>query len=284
MKLCRYEKDWRGLWGVVEGDTVHELVGDPYGECRAGGPVGPVGSVTLLAPATPETIWSLGANYPSRCAERGFALPTAPGFAVVAGSSICGTGVDVRIPEFEKRVEYGVELAIVMRRDCQDIEEAEVNDYVLGYTGLNNIWVKDAGRAGEYVRPLRVYDNCCPTGPLLNTEIEPDDVRLRLWVDGELRQDDTTSTVVFKTRWVVSWLSKRVRIKKGDVVMTGSPGGIEGKNLRFGETMELEVEGIGRLRNRVVRVDNAAVSYVVSLKKWLETRESGAVAAPASFH
>lgn len=282
MRLVRYEREWAGRWGVVEGDDVHELIGDPYGACQAGARVAPLGDLKLLAPATPETIWSLGANYPSRCAERGFELPTQPSFAVVAGSSICGTDVDVRIPEFEKRIEYGVELAVVMRRDCQDVEESEVDDCVLGYTGLNNIWVKDAG-GGAYVRPLRVYDNCCPTGPLLNTDLDPDDVRLRLWIDGELRQDDSTSTVVFKTRWVISWLSKRVHIKKGDVIMTGSPGGIEGKNLRFGQTMEMEVEGVGRIRNRMIRVDNAAVSYVVGLKKYLEMQRSGTMAVPASF-
>lgn len=284
MKLCRYERDWQAHWGYVDGEAVYALRGDPYGDHSQGERVGRLDELPVLAPATPETIWSLGANYPSRCAERGFALPTQPGIAVVAGSSICGTDVDVRIPEFERRVEYGVELAIVMRRDCENVEEADVDDYVLGYTGLNNIWVKDAGSAGEYVRPLRVYDNCCPTGLVLDTEVDPDNTRLRLWVDGELRQDDSTSTVVFKPRFVVSWLSKRVRIRRGDVIMTGSPGGIEGKNLRFGQTMEIEVEGVGRVRNRVLRVDNAAVSYVVSLKKWLEMREQGGDKVPASFN
>jgi 2-keto-4-pentenoate hydratase/2-oxohepta-3-ene-1,7-dioic acid hydratase in catechol pathway len=102
-----------------------------------------------------------------------------------------------------------------------------VDDSILGFTGLNNIWVKDAGTREAYVRPLRVYDNCCPTGPLVNTELDGDNVRLRLWVDGELRQDD--------------------------------------------------------IRNRVTRVDNAAVSYVVSVQKWLEMQQAGATAAPTSF-
>jgi 2-keto-4-pentenoate hydratase/2-oxohepta-3-ene-1,7-dioic acid hydratase in catechol pathway len=283
VRICRYERDWAAHWGVVEGESVHELVGDPYGDCRAGAPVGRLADLRLLAPCAPETIWSLGANYPSRCAERGFALPTRPAFAVVPGSSICGTEAEIRIPAFERRAEYGVELAVVMRRDCADVEEAEVDDYVLGYTGLNNIWVKDAGEAGAYARPLRVYDNHCPTGPVVDTTLDPDDLRLRLWVDGELRQDDRTATAVFKTRWVVSWLSRRVPIRQGDLIMTGSPGGIEGQTLRYGQTVEMEVEGVGRIRNRVVRVDNAAVTYVVSLERWLEMRASGAVAAPASF-
>jgi 2-keto-4-pentenoate hydratase/2-oxohepta-3-ene-1,7-dioic acid hydratase in catechol pathway len=283
VKLLRYEQDWRGRWGVLEGDVVRELVGDPFGECHAGAAVGQVEHLELLAPCTPETIWSLGANYPSRLAERGFPLPTEPAFAVVPGSCVCGTGAEIRIPELETRSEYGVELGIVVRRDCRDVEPHQVADYVLGYTGLNNIWIKDAeGQA--YARPMRVYDNHCPTGPLLDTEIDPGDLRVRLWVDGELRQDDRTSSFVFDVPYLVSWLSKRVTIRRGDLIMTGSPGGIEGHVLHYGETVEMEVEGIGRLRNRVTRVDNAAVSYVVGLAKWLETQRSGTVAVPTSFH
>src|SRR5262249_44303796 len=157
------------------------------------------------------------------------------------------------------RVEYGVELGIVMRRDCRDVEPADVDDYVLGYTGLNNVWVKDPAEKA-YARPMRVYDNHCPTGPVVDAAIDPRDLRLRLWVDGELRQDDRTSTVVFDLCYVVSWLSKRVTIRQGDLIMTGSPGGIEGHSLRPGQTVEMEVEGIGRLCNRVTRVDDAAVT------------------------
>ena len=283
MRLLRYEQDWRGRWGVLEGNHVFELVGDPFGEYYAGAPVGSLDQLTLLAPCTPETIWSLGANYPSRLAERGFPVPVEPAFAVVPGGCICGTEEEIRIPEFETRSEYGVELGIVMARDCRDVEPGEVADYVLGYTGLNNIWIKDAeGQA--YARPMRVYDNHCPTGPVLDTEIDPSDLRVRLWVDGELRQDDRTSTFVFDVPYLVSWLSKRVTIRRGDLIMTGSPGGIEGHVLHYGETVEMEVEGIGRLRNRVTRVDNGAVSYIVGLAKWLEMQRSGTVAVPTSFH
>jgi 2-keto-4-pentenoate hydratase/2-oxohepta-3-ene-1,7-dioic acid hydratase in catechol pathway len=274
VKLLRYERDWRAHWGVLEGNHVHKLGGDPYGECRTGAEVGSLESVELLAPCTPQTIWSLGANYPSRCAERGFPLPTSPSFQVVPGSCICGSGADIRVPEFERRVEYGVELGIVMRRDCRDVEPGDVDDYILGYTGLNNIWVKDSDEQRAYARPMRVYDNHCPTGPVVDTALDPGDLRLRLWVDGLLRQDDRTSAVVFSPHDAISWLSNRVLIKRGDLIMTGSPGGIEGQSLHFGEVVEMEVEGIGRLRNRVTRIDNAAVSHVISLAKWLDEQES----------
>ena len=283
MRFVRYERDWKGQWGILDGDAVYELRGDVFEEPRPGDRVGALDELTLLAPCTPETIWSNGANYPSRCDERGFAYPTVPAVAVVSGTSICGTGVDVRIPEFERRIEYGVELALVIGKDCRDVEESEADQYIFGYTGLNNIWVKDVGEKGAYTRPLRVYDNHCPTGLILDTDFDWRDQPVRLWVDGEPRQDDNTSTMFFTPQRLVSFVSKQVTLKRGDVLMTGSPGGIEGKWLRFGQSVEMEVGTLGRIRNRIVRADNAAVSYVISLKKWVEQQQSQKELVPTSF-
>jgi 2-keto-4-pentenoate hydratase/2-oxohepta-3-ene-1,7-dioic acid hydratase in catechol pathway len=281
MKILRYERDWKSHWGLLEGDTVYELLGDPYVGSRPGDRVGPVADLTLLAPCTPRTIWSNGANYPSRCDERGFGYPTEPAVAVVAGSTICGDGVDIGIPEFEERSEYGVELGIVLREDCHRVTAAAADDYILGYTALNNIWVKDPDRGQDYVRPLRVYDDHCPTGPVVNTDMGWRDKRIRLWVDGQLRQDDTTSTMFFSPQSLVSYISTIAPMQRGDLIMTGTPGGVEGHVLHYGETVEIEIEAIGRIRNRVVRVDNAAVTYVVGLERWVAMRQADA--APTTF-
>jgi 2-keto-4-pentenoate hydratase/2-oxohepta-3-ene-1,7-dioic acid hydratase in catechol pathway len=282
MKLLRYERDWKSHWGILDGETVYALVGDPYGEAQPGDRVGPIGALTLLAPCTPATIWSQGANYPSRCDERGFSYPTKPGGAVVPGSTVCGTGADIGIPEFETRSEYGAELGIVIKRDAHRVAEADADDYILGYTALNNIWVKDPGRSQDYVRPLRVYDNHCPTGPVVDTAMDWRDKRIRLWVDGQLRQDDNTSTMLFSPQRLVAAYSQEVTLKRGDLIMTGTPGGVEGHILHYGEVVEIEIQGIGRIGNRVVRIDNGAVSYVVSITKWLEMQRTGA-GAPTSY-
>jgi 2-keto-4-pentenoate hydratase/2-oxohepta-3-ene-1,7-dioic acid hydratase in catechol pathway len=281
VKLLRYEQAWRSHWGILEGEDVYALEGDPDGDPRPGRRVGRVGDLTLLAPCTPHTIWSNGANYPSRCDERGFVYPTEPAVAVAPGSCVCGTGAEIRIPEFETRSEYGAELGILLKRDCHEVAEAEADDYILGYTVLNNIWIKDSAEQRAYSRPLRVYDNHCPTGPVVDTTIDPSDLRVRLWVDGELRQDDRTSTCFFSPRFLTSWISQRVAMKRGDLIMCGTPGGVEGHVLRYGQTVEVEVEGIGRISNRVTRVDNAAVTYVVSLAHYLAAPQDS---APTSFH
>jgi 2-keto-4-pentenoate hydratase/2-oxohepta-3-ene-1,7-dioic acid hydratase in catechol pathway len=283
MRLLRYEREWKSYWGLLEGETAYELLGDPYEEARPGARIGPLAGLSLLAPCSPATIWSNGANYPSRCDERGFARPTRPAVAVVAGTTICGTGVDIAIPEFETRAEYGAELGIVLKRDCHHIEEAEADEYILGYTALNNIWIKDTGDSRGEARPLRVYDNHCPTGPILNTEIDWRGKRIRLWVDGQLRQDDDTSTMLFSPQLLVSYISNLAPMKRGDLIMTGTPGGVEGHTLRFGEVVELEIEEIGRIRNRVVRVDNAAVTYVVSIDEWAARQAARTAATPSAL-
>jgi 2-keto-4-pentenoate hydratase/2-oxohepta-3-ene-1,7-dioic acid hydratase in catechol pathway len=284
VKLLRFEQDWQSHWGVLVDGNVHRLVGDPFGEARPGQVVGSLDAVHLLAPCQPTTIWSLGANYPSRCKERGFPVPTQPHVMVCPGTAICGSGTEIRIPEFERRAEYGAELGVVMRKDACDLREDEVDDHVLGYTALNNVWIKDVDEQVAYARSLRVYDTHCPTGPVVDTSIDPSNLRIRLWVDGELRQDDRTSTVVFPMRWFVAWLSRQVALHQGDLVMTGTPGGVEGQVLHYGQTVTIDVEGIGRLVNRVTRVDTGAVTEVVSLARWRENQTADVQAEPASFH
>jgi 2-keto-4-pentenoate hydratase/2-oxohepta-3-ene-1,7-dioic acid hydratase in catechol pathway len=280
MRIVRYEQDWKGHYGLVEGacpepvegDTIYELEGDVFGDARPGREAGKWGEVKLLAPCTPETIWSNGSNYPSRCHERDFPLPTEPHVLWSPGTMICGPESEVRIPEFELRPEYGAELGIVLRRDCHNVEESEADEYILGYTGLNNIWSKDPEHV-PYKHPIRVYDTYCPVGPVIDTEIDPSDLYLRYYVDGELRQDDRTSSMLFSPQLLVSWTSKLVPMKQGDLIMTGTPGGVEHHIVNFGETIEVDIEGIGKLRNYVTRVDTGAATFVISVKKWLEQQQ-----------
>jgi 2-keto-4-pentenoate hydratase/2-oxohepta-3-ene-1,7-dioic acid hydratase in catechol pathway len=181
---------------------------------------------------------------------------------------ICGPESEIRIPEFEPRPEYGAELGIVVRKDCHDVQVAEADDYILGYTGLNNVWSKDPEHK-PHKDPIRVYDTYCPVGPVIDTEIDWSDLHVRYYVDGELRQDDRTSSMLFSPQVLVSWISKLVPMKQGDLIMSGTPGGVEGHIMHYGETVEVDIEGIGRLRNYVTRVDTAAHTYIIPIKKWL---------------
>ena len=164
-------------------------------------------------------------------------------------------------------------MGIVLSKDCHNVEQDEADDYILGYTALNNVWSKDP-EGIPYRQPLRVYDTYCPVGPVIDTELDPSDLHVRFYVDGELRQDDRTSSMMFGPQMLVSWISKLVPMKRGDLIMTGTPGGVEGHVLHYGETVQVDVEGIGVLRNDVTRVDTGAVSYIISVQKWLQQRQA----------
>lgn len=273
MRIVRYERDWKSGYGIVEDQVIYELVGDVFGECKPGRRVGQWGAVKLLAPCRPETIWSNGANYPSRLAERNFPTPKEPHVLWSPGTMITGPDSEIRIPEFEPRAEYGAELGIVLRKDCHQVKESEARDYILGYTALNNVWIKDADHVA-YERPMRVYDTHCPVGPVVDTTLDPRDLFIRLRLNGELRQNDRTSSVLFGCEFLVSYISRLVPMKQGDLIMTGCPGGVEGQVLHFGDVVEVEIEGIGVLRNVVTRVDAGAVTYIVSVQKWLAQRSA----------
>jgi len=275
MRIVRYEKDWKSYYGLVEGDTIYELEGDVFGEAKFGRAIGKWGEVKLLAPCKPETIWSGGSNYPSRCYERNSELPSEPHVLWSPGTMICGPEAEIRIPEFEVRTEYGAELGIVLRKDCYNVEESEADEYILGYTALNNLWSKDPEDV-PYKTPIRVYDTYCPVGPLVDTELDWRDLRIRHYVNGELRQDDRTSSMLFSPQMLVSWISKQVPMKRGDLIMTGTPGGVENYVLHYGDTLEVDIEGIGTLRDYVTRVDTAAVTYIISVEKWLAQRRQEA--------
>jgi 2-keto-4-pentenoate hydratase/2-oxohepta-3-ene-1,7-dioic acid hydratase in catechol pathway len=111
---------------------------------------------------------------------------------------------------------------------------------------------------------------------VIDTEIDWSDLHVRFYVDGELRQDDRTSSMLFSPQLIVSWTSKLVPMKQGDLLMTGTPGGVEHHILHYGETIEVDLEGIGVLRNTVTRVDTGAVSYIVSVQRWLQERQAQA--------
>ncbi len=264
MRIVRYERDWKGHYGVVEGDAIYELVGDVFGQARPGARVGRWGEVKLLAPCLPRTIWSNGENYPSRCRERGDTPSAVPRVLWCPGTMICGPEAEIRLPEFETRCEYGAELGIVVRKECRNVEEADADEYILGYTALNNVWAKDP----DDRRPQRVYDTCCPVGPVVDTELDWRDLYIRYYANGVLLQDDRTSSMQISPQKLVSFISKLVPMAQGDLIMTGTPGGVQGHVMHYGETVEVDIEGLGKLRNYVTRVDTATPTTILKVEEW----------------
>lgn len=269
MRLVRYESDRAPSYGVIENDFVYELRGDVFSpNARPGNLVGGIEAVALHAPCAPQTITSIGANYASRCRENNLPLPTEPGSGdrfYVPAQAVIGPGGSIYLPTEETRVEYGGELGIVIRRTCRDITPAQAPDFILGYTVLNNIWAKDeTGSMRPPRQRIRAYESFCPTGPCVATDCDPLSLAWQTRLNGKVRQEANTSEMLFTPFEIVANISTWHTLQPGDLIQCGTAAGVG--LLHDGDIVEVEFEGIGILRNRVVTRSGLAPLALV----WIE--------------
>lgn len=212
----------------------------------------------LLAPLVrPRTIYALGRNYPAHARESGADVPTEPIIFGKATTAVVGPEDDVVYRKWLTRVDPEAELAVVIGRQGRGISEEEAYKYIAGYTCLNDVTArdlqkKDLGNAHPWLRSKGI-DTFCPMGPwiVLSDEIgQPLELDVEMRVNGELRQSDNTRSLTFSVPFLVSWISRFHTLYPGDVISTGTPEGM--KPVVPGDVMEVYVEKIGVLRNRVV--------------------------------
>jgi len=212
----------------------------------------------LLAPIVrPRTIYALGRNYPAHARESGADVPTEPIIFGKATTAVVGPEDDVVYRKWLTRVDPEAELAVVIGRQGRGISEEEAYKYIAGYTCLNDVTArdlqkKDLGNAHPWLRSKGI-DTFCPMGPwiVLSDEIgQPLELDVEMRVNGELRQSDNTRSLTFSVPFLVSWISRFHTLYPGDVISTGTPEGM--KPVVPGDVMEVYVEKIGVLRNRVV--------------------------------
>lgn len=258
MKLVRYQSEAGAQFGILEGDFVYAVRGDVYaGGFERGEPVGGTEALALLAPCTPQTITSIGANYASRCRENNLPIPTEPGlgdrFYIPAGA-LTGPGALIYYPTQETRVEYGGELGIVMRRTCRDVTAEQAADYILGYTVLHNVWAKDPkGSTRPGPQRIRAYESFCPTGPCVVTGVDTANLAWETRVNGRVRQKANTSEMLFSAAEIVANISTWHTLQPGDLIQCGTASGVG--LLKPGDVVEIEFKGIGVLQNLVVARD-----------------------------
>jgi 2-keto-4-pentenoate hydratase/2-oxohepta-3-ene-1,7-dioic acid hydratase in catechol pathway len=252
MRIVRFMRALEARYGVLEGEVVHALEGD-LAAPRRGAALCRLDEVTLLAPCEAQQVISVGANYADRCRENDLPIPTAPAlddsFQMASEGVVVGTEAPLRLPPWETHVEYGGELGVVIGRDCHRVGAAAIGEHILGFTCLNNLWAKQRPRMPGALN-IRIYDSFCPLGPWVETELDPADLRLSVRVDGGVRQDSRTSAMLFDVGTVVAFIADHLPLRAGDVIMTGTPSGV--CPLRPGELVEVEIEGIGVLRNRAI--------------------------------
>lgn len=254
MRLCRftYQNFHEPRYGIIEGTRVRSLLdADLYGSRpRAHTESIPLAEVRLLAPVTPSKIVCVGRNYLDHALELGNPMPTEPLLFLKAPSAIIGPDEAILLPQQSAQVEHEGELGVVIGRLARRLTEGDNPlHYILGYTCLNDVTARDLQRADLQFTRAKSFDTFCPVGPFIATGINPLDVFVQTRVNGELRQNARTSVMAFPVPMLLRYISNIMTLYPGDLVATGTPAGVS--RLEAGDIVEVEVEGIGTLRNEV---------------------------------
>lgn len=259
MRIVRF-KDRKGAvsYGTLEGDRIVLAEGDPLQELKPGrGSVG-LGDVTLMSPIQPPNLLCIGQNYKEHIEECGDKLPKAPILFMKATTALVGPDEPVVIPKIAPgEVDYEAELALVIGKTARNVPEERALEYVLGYTCAHDVSARDSQRNdGQWVRG-KSFETFCPLGPWIETELNPANVRVQGRLNGKTMQDSTTSLLIFSIPFLISYLSKGMTLLPGTVLLTGTPPGVGVARkppvfLKPGDVFEVEVEGIGVLRNPVI--------------------------------
>lgn len=204
----------------------------------------------FLAPVRPCKIVAVGWNYRDHVTEHGAELPVEPLIFLKPPSSIVGPGASIRIPSQSQHVEHEVELAVLIGRGGHRIAQKDAMKHVLGYCCANDVTARDLQRSdGQWTR-AKGFDTFCPLGPWIETELDPWNLAVTARVNGELHQQGETGRMIFPVDKLISYISGIMTLEPGDVILTGTPAGVS--PIHAGDLVEVEVEGIGILSNKVV--------------------------------
>jgi 2-keto-4-pentenoate hydratase/2-oxohepta-3-ene-1,7-dioic acid hydratase in catechol pathway len=250
LQIVRFTDGESPAWGVLENQEVHSAIGEPFVDLVAGEVVGSLDEVRLLAPVVPTKVMCVGRNYREHAAELGNPVPDEPLLFLKPPSAIVGPGHNVIYPELSDRVDHEAELIIVVGRTAERVSAADAMSVVGGYTCGNDVTARDIQKSdGQWTRG-KGFHTFCPLGPWVETDFDPSDVRVTCRVNGDIRQDGHTRDMIFDIPYLIEYISRFTRLEVGDVIMTGTPEGVG--PVKVGDTMSVEVEGLGSLSNPVV--------------------------------
>ncbi|MBU0477541.1 fumarylacetoacetate hydrolase family protein [bacterium] len=236
-------------YGLVENDVIIETDGDIFSSFKVTEKKYSIKNVKILAPCLPSKVVAVGLNYIDHAKELGMKVPDEPVLFMKPSTSVIGPDDNIIYPKMSRRVDYEAELAVVIKDKTKNIQPEEANAHIFGYTCLNDVTARDLQKKdGQWTR-AKSFDTFCPIGPYIVTDINPDNLKIALFLNGQLKQSSTTSNLIFNVQKLVSFISKVMTLFPGDIIATGTPSGIG--PLKRGDKVEVVIEKVGRLRNFV---------------------------------
>ena len=205
----------------------------------------------ILEPIRPSKIVCVGRNYREHAAELGNKMPDEPLLFLKAPSALISSGEDIVLPSASQQVEHEGELGVVIGRVAHNIgSDEDPLSYILGYTCVNDVTARDLQRKDVQFTRGKSFDTFCPVGPWIESDIDPANVTVETRLNGEVKQKGNTSDMAFSVAFLIRYISEIMTLYPGDLIATGTPAGVS--RMKSGDTVEVEIGGIGTLVNRVV--------------------------------
>lgn len=250
-RFVRCVVDGEPAYGVLEDDEVAVIEPHPFSPYRATGRRLPLQGLRLLAPVIPSKIVAVGRNYADHAAELGNEVPTEPLLFLKPSTAVLGPGDPIRLPtDLSDEVSFEGEIAVVLGALVSRVTPEVAARSILGVTCANDLTLRDVQRGERQWARSKGFDGSCPLGPAIATGLDLAALRVRTFVDGELRQDGSSADMIFDIPRIVSEISQVMTLLPGDVVLTGTPAGVS--TLRPGQRVRVEVDGVGSLENPTV--------------------------------
>lgn len=250
MKYLRFFQNGNIKYGLLEKDKIiREIVGDIFSNYKIIENTYSLSEITFLPPCVPTKIIAVGLNYFDHVNEVQMKIPDEPLIFMKPPSTLIAHNDNIIYPKMSKQLDYEAELAVIIKNKIKNIELEDVFENILGYTCFNDITARDLQKKdGQWTR-AKSFDTFAPIGPFISTELNPDNLQIKLYKNGQLMQNSSTGNMIFKVDKIVSFISKIMTLFPGDIIATGTPSGIG--QLEAEDKVEVEIEGIGILRNTV---------------------------------
>jgi 2-keto-4-pentenoate hydratase/2-oxohepta-3-ene-1,7-dioic acid hydratase in catechol pathway len=250
LRFARFRHGRRQGYGLVEGGLLRPIVGSPFARWQPGEETLPLSQVRLLAPVRPSKILAVALNYGSHLGQFDrSSAPANPELFLKPPSALIGPEEAIVLPPKAERVDYEGELVTVIGRRARDLEPGEALAYVLGYTCGNDVSARDWQQNDLQWWRAKGCDTFAPVGPWIATNLDPTNLELQTRVNGEVVQRSNTSLLIHDVARLVSFASQAMTLEPGDLLFTGTPGTTS--SLEAGDVVEVEIGGIGVLRNHV---------------------------------
>lgn len=246
--FCRFLVDGRTYSGQIRNNSVDIVEGDPFTTISPIRLSYPIDRVKFLPPFMPKKIWCVGRNYLAHVKELGNDVPAEPTIFMKPVTCVIGSNDFIRIPSWAGRIDYEGELAVIIGKSGRNISEADALEHVLGYSIMNDVTARDLqNKDGQWIR-AKGFDTFAPFGPVMLVQKEmPQEMAIRTRLNGKTVQESTFARMIFSVPKIISFISRFATIETGDVIATGTPGGIG--PMKVGDVVEVEIESIGKLRN-----------------------------------